>query len=494
MDIDNIIGIFQTYGIEVSLLKETSGTQIARCILKAQTKEDIEKFLSVKDDLSLALQSAFSYTRTYISKTDALNIVVELPKAQKEYVCLTEELKQCKKELEKLNLPIVLGRDLENNLVIKDITETGSFLISGATSTGKSMFIDSVIYTLLNTRTPNDVKFIIIDSKVSIEMEKYEELLPLLYELSTDTQKSYEILTKIVKDREKERDNPKHIVILVDELSDLMLSNIGKDIEEILCKIAKKGKELGIYMFLSSSKPSETVFTERLRKNIPNRIAFALATREDSKRVLGDEGGETLVGNGDMIYRNVNTIEEIRIQAPFISTDKVGYNTQVSSSESKIEDYYNNRFRNQFHEWVKQSFAHEHPGEGIYIPHRDLCMEKLSHVPEEDIPLFFCSLGWSVLIDQVMYTYFKDDYPKFQSLTLYPKIEVGITNTNMSPGRVFRGYLTKDILNFFLMDLKEFFKKNKFKEASWESVTKVMSEDKDINENIRNEILTIRKL
>jgi hypothetical protein len=478
----------------VSLIEETSGTQIARCILKAKSKEDVDKFLSVKDDLSLALQSAFSYTRTYISKTDALNIVVELPNAQEEFVYLTEELKECKEELEKLNLPLVLGRDLENNLVIKDITETGSFLMSGATSTGKSMFIDSVIYTLLETKGPNDTKLVILEPKMGLETMQYEGIPNILSHITTDIHKSYELLTKIVKDREENKKDPKHIVILVDEFAILMLSSIGNEFEEIFCKIAKKGKELGIYMFLSSSKPSDTVFTERLRKHIPNRIAFTLATKEDSRRVLGEEGGETLIGNGDMIYRNVNTNEEIRVQAPFISTDKVGYNIKISSTESKIEDYYNNRFRNQFHEWVKQTQAHEHSGEGIYIPHRDLCMEKLSHVPDKDIPLFFCSLGWSVLVDQVMYTYFKDDYPKFQSLTLYPKIEVGITNTNISPGWVFRGYLTKDILNFFLMDLKEFFKKNTFKEASWESVTKVMSEDKDINENIRNEILAVRKL
>ena len=159
-----------------------------------------------------------------------------------------------------------------------------------------------------------------------------------------------------------------------------------------------------------------------------------------------------------------------------------------------IEEYYNKRFREQFNEWVKKTDAHEHPGEGIYIPHINLKSEKLSHIPKEDIPLFFCSLGWSVLIDQVMYTYFKKDYPKFQSMTLYPKIEVAITSINISPDYIFKNFLTEDIINFFLLDLKEFFKENKFEEANWESVTNVMLEDKDVNMNIKEEIIKITKI
>lgn len=162
----------------------------------------------------------------------------------------------------------------------------------------------------------------------------------------------------------------------------------------------------------------------------------------------------------------------------------------------ELQEYYNKRFREQFNEWVKKTdHSHESPyEEGIYIPHINLNPEKLSHIPKEDIPFFFCSLGWSVLIDQVMYTYFKKDYPKFQSMTLYPKIEMGITGINERPDYVFKGFLTKDIIKFFLLDLKQFFKENKFEEANWESITKVMLEDKDVNIYIKEEILKIKQL
>jgi hypothetical protein len=161
--------------------------------------------------------------------------------------------------------------------------------------------------------------------------------------------------------------------------------------------------------------------------------------------------------------------------------------------KENIEDYYNNRFRDHFNEWVKKTHAHEHPGEGTYIFISDLNEKSMSHIPKRDIPLFHCSLGWCVLIDQVMYTYFKKDYPKFQSLTLYPKIEAGPTCWNVPPKYIFRNYLNKDIVNFFLEDLKVFFKEFKFEEADWDSVTEKMVGDKDIMEGIKNVILEMRK-
>lgn len=159
-----------------------------------------------------------------------------------------------------------------------------------------------------------------------------------------------------------------------------------------------------------------------------------------------------------------------------------------------IQEYYNKRFREQLNEWVKKTDAHEHSEEGVYIPHINLKPEKLSHIPKEDIPFFFCSLGWSVLMDQVMYTYFKKDYSKFQSMTLYPKIEIAITSINISPDYIFKNFLTKDIINFFLLDLKQFFKENKFEGTNWERVIDVMLKDKDVNINIKEEILRVKKL
>jgi hypothetical protein len=157
-----------------------------------------------------------------------------------------------------------------------------------------------------------------------------------------------------------------------------------------------------------------------------------------------------------------------------------------------IEDYYNNRFRDHFNEWVKKAHAHEYRGE-TYVSTLDLNGKSISHIPKRDIPLFHCSLGWSVLIDQVMYTYFKRDYPKFQSLTMYPKIEAGATGYHVPPRYIFEYCLNREIVNFFLQDLKAFFKKVKFEQADWDSVTEKMIEDEDIMEGIKNVILEMKR-
>lgn len=156
------------------------------------------------------------------------------------------------------------------------------------------------------------------------------------------------------------------------------------------------------------------------------------------------------------------------------------------------KDYYYNHYRPQFEEWVKKSQAHEHPGEGVYISIQNLNKQNLSHIPQEDYMLFYCALTCTVLIDQVMYTYFKDDYPRFQQMTRYPKIEYGITNINANPWAITHsgvGLTTLEkFIEFFVADLKEFFKQHKFQSATWEAVKEAMLADKDVVSGPRGEI------
>jgi len=156
------------------------------------------------------------------------------------------------------------------------------------------------------------------------------------------------------------------------------------------------------------------------------------------------------------------------------------------------KDYYYNRFRPHFDEWMKKSQAHEHPGEGIYIPIQDLRPENLAHIPQEDYMLFHCALACTVLIDQIMYTHFRKDYSKFQQMTRYPKIEAGITGINVNPWLITHsgiGLTTLEkFIEFFVVDLKEFFTQNKFKQATWRAVKSAMLADKDVISGSHGEI------
>lgn len=156
------------------------------------------------------------------------------------------------------------------------------------------------------------------------------------------------------------------------------------------------------------------------------------------------------------------------------------------------KEYYYNRFRIQFNDWAKKTHAHEHPGEGVYIPIQDLRAENLSHIPREDYMLFHCALACTVLIDQVMFTHFEDDYQKFQQMTQYPKIEYGISNMNARPWDITHSVIglttLERFISFFAQDLREFFNSNSFKIATWGAVRKAMLNDKDVVGGSRGEI------
>lgn len=153
------------------------------------------------------------------------------------------------------------------------------------------------------------------------------------------------------------------------------------------------------------------------------------------------------------------------------------------------KDYYYNKFREQFSEFVRKSKAHDHSNEGVYISVQDLNQENLSHIPQEDYMLFHCALACTVLIDQVMYTHFKTDYSTFQQMTRYPKIEYGITNINVSPWAITHsgvGLTTLErFIEFFVADLRDFFEKNKFELATWGSAKAAMLADKDVVDGSR---------
>ena len=148
------------------------------------------------------------------------------------------------------------------------------------------------------------------------------------------------------------------------------------------------------------------------------------------------------------------------------------------------KQYYYERFREHFEQWIKKSQAHPHGREGVYVPIHNLRPEYLSHIPADDYFLFHYALACTVLIDQVMYTHFKRDYRMFQKMTMYPKIEYGITSVNISPWAIVHGGIglkhLQRFIEFFVEDLKQFFTSNKFEEATWGAVRMAMLADQDV--------------
>lgn len=247
-------------------------------------------------------------------------------------------LKDCLKDIDlnKYEIPICLGRDIDKNIIIKDFKDIGNLLMCGATSSGKSVFINSFINTILLSKTPEDVRFIMIDPKM-VELLSYNGINHLLYPVCEDLEKGLQLIEWCIEEIEKRKKESKkkpYIVLVIDEFSDLMLVDASTNSK--LEKIAKDGSDVGIHMILSSSKPTVTVFTPELKNAIHSRLVGDLITSIDSKELIGEESGIDLLGNGDMIFKDVKSGERIRVQAPFISTDE---QELVLRSVSKVSEF-----------------------------------------------------------------------------------------------------------------------------------------------------------
>ncbi len=152
-------------------------------------------------------------------------------------------------------------------------------------------------------------------------------------------------------------------------------------------------------------------------------------------------------------------------------------------THEECKTYYYEKFPDQFREWLKHTNAHEHHGEGVYIPIQNLRSDVLQYIPPEEQSLFRCALACTVLCDQLMYTHFKRDYPAFQAVTLYPKMEYGISNINVKPWDIVDGVnlqMFREFVDFFVADMKSFFESSTYVEAVWQNVRNAMLADTDV--------------
>ena len=247
-------------------------------------------------------------------------------------------LKDCLKDidLDKYEIPICLGRDSDKNIVFKDFVDIKNILMSGMTHSGKSVFINSFINTILLSKSAEDIRFIMIDPK-GVELSPYNGIKHLLYPVCEDMQKGLQLIEWCIEEierRTKESKKKPYIVLVIDEFADLMLGDESTNSK--LEKIAKDGSDVGIHMLLSSSKPTLTVFTPELKNAIHSRLVGAMASGSDSKELIEEESGIDLLGNGDMIFKDIKSGERLRVQTPFISTEDQEI---ILKSMSKVSEY-----------------------------------------------------------------------------------------------------------------------------------------------------------
>lgn len=334
------------FGIESKVITKERGPIITRYEITIPNGIKLNRIVSLSDEIRAYLE--VKNIRIVAPIPGKASIGIEVPNRVREDVFLSEILKDTILQQKAKDLSICIGKDISGKLVMIDIAKLPHLLVAGTTGSGKSVSINAMITSLICTRSPEEVRFIMIDPKM-VEMTLYEGIPHLLMPVITDPKKATKALSWAIQEMEsryqmisqlKSRDfksfNEKvdeyahakgfqklpYIVIFIDELADLMMVS-GKDLEEQIQRISQKARAVGIHLVMATQRPSVDVITGVIKANCPARVAFQVAQKTDSRTILDTSGAETLLGKGDFLYRSPTSSDLMRIQAPYIEEKEI---------------------------------------------------------------------------------------------------------------------------------------------------------------------------
>jgi len=324
-------------GVKGKVVNIIVGPVITRFEYRPSAGVKISRIASLSDDLAMALRAEKLRILAPIPGKEVVGI--EIPNRNREIVFLKELLLDKSFQTNPSMLYIPIGKDITGAPYFSDIGEMPHLLVAGVTGSGKSVFLNSLITSILYKATPSDVRFIMIDPK-RIELSIYNGIPHLLFPAITESEDAVKILKRAeelmeVRYRElsrvgvrdinaynrKVRDKLPYILIVVDELADLLLQK-GREVERVLIRLAQKARAVGIHLVLATQRPSVDVITGLIKANFPSRIAFQVPSRNDAKTIMDTIGAEKLLGKGDMLFMPPKGGAPIRLHGPYISTDE----------------------------------------------------------------------------------------------------------------------------------------------------------------------------
>ena len=327
------------FGIQAKVVSIAVGPTVLRFSLSISTGTKVSRVKSLSNDLALALASQTASIRIEAPIPGTPYVGIEVPNPTPNFVYTRDMIKKLRPEVDKYELPLILGKDITGKTMITDLGKIPHLLVAGATGTGKSVAINSLLTGLLMTKTPDEVKFILVDPKMGVEMGMYNGIPHLLTPVITDSALVTNALEWVIGEMMKRYTQLKqvhakklaeynakmgyvampYIVVVIDEMADLMLTS-GVEVETKIQRLAQMGRAVGIHLILATQKPTVDVITGLIKSNIPGRMAFAVSTLMDSRVILDEAGAETLLGSGDMLYKDQTTPKPIRIQGTYTST------------------------------------------------------------------------------------------------------------------------------------------------------------------------------
>ena len=357
-----------SFGVEAKILEVTKGPSVTRFELQPKAGIKVSKIVNLSDDIALGLAAKGVRIEAPIPGKSAIGI--EVPNKEQTPVFFREILESNEFKNNNYKVACALGKDITGKCIVTDISKMPHVLIAGATGSGKSVCINTLIVSVLYKYSPEDVKLLMVDPKV-VELSVYNGIPHLLIPVVTDPKRAAAALNwavnemtrryklfadngvrnvdsynELVKKGVIDKKLP-YIVIIIDELADLMMA-CPRDVEDYICRLAQMARAAGMHLVIATQRPSVDVITGLIKANVPSRISFAVSSQVDSRTILDSTGAEKLLGKGDMLFYPVGESKPKRVQGAFISEEEVenvvSFIKDIKSDskcESEILEYIN---------------------------------------------------------------------------------------------------------------------------------------------------------
>jgi DNA segregation ATPase FtsK/SpoIIIE, S-DNA-T family len=335
-----LVAALAEHGVDAHLVGTVSGPRVTRYELQLAPGTKVSRVSSLRDDLAYALATTEIRILAPIPGKQAVG--VEVPNRTANVVALGDLVDDMPQGASPLS--VWLGKDIAGNVVVADLTRMPHLLIAGTTGSGKSGCINAMLSSVLLRASPDEVRMILVDPK-KVELNHYETIPHLLTPVVTNMKNAAAVLGNVVREMESRyeimglskarslielnrirvqggKDPLPYVLVVIDELADLMMVSPA-EVEDAVIRLAQKSRAVGIHLVLATQRPSVDVITGMIKANVPSRIAFAVSSQTDSRVILDAAGAESLLGQGDMLYKPLGTSRLQRVQGAFISEEEI---------------------------------------------------------------------------------------------------------------------------------------------------------------------------
>ena len=344
----------QSFGVDANVIDVNHGPTITRYEVQPASGVKVSKIVNLANDIALSLAAPDVRIEAPIPGKAAVGI--EVPHSGDIKVRIRDIISTKKFQKADNKLTMALGKGIDGDAIITNLAKMPHLLIAGATGSGKSVCINTLITSLLYKSTPEELKLILVDPK-KVELSTYKGLPHLFTPVVTDPKKASNVLKLVVNEMEKryelfsesgtrgiesynkkvdKEDQIPYIVVIIDELSDLMMV-AANEVEDNICRLAQMSRAAGIHLIIATQRPSVDVITGLIKANIPSRISFAVSSQTDSRTILDMGGAEKLLGKGDMLFAPVDASKPKRIQGAFMSDEEINRIVDYAKNQADTE-------------------------------------------------------------------------------------------------------------------------------------------------------------